>query len=82
MHKKLFIPGPTEVREDVREAMNFPMFGHRMPETTQLMGEVADKWAAYGRCGLLGREYSGLDKHHRHSGSYPSLARPGRPILP
>jgi len=43
MHKKLFIPGPTEVREDIREAMNFPMFGHRMPETTQLMGEVADK---------------------------------------
>ncbi len=43
MHKKLFIPGPTEVREDVREAMNFPMFGHRMPETTKLMGEVGEK---------------------------------------
>jgi len=43
MHKKLFIPGPTEVREDVREAMNFPMFGHRMPETSKLMGEVGEK---------------------------------------
>ncbi|MEA1912695.1 MAG: alanine--glyoxylate aminotransferase family protein [candidate division WOR-3 bacterium] len=43
MHKKLFIPGPTEVREDVRNVMNFPMFGHRMPETSKLMGDVAEK---------------------------------------
>jgi len=43
MHKKLFIPGPTEVREDVRNAMNFPMFGHRMPETSELMGAVTEK---------------------------------------
>lgn len=43
MHKKLFIPGPTEVREDIREAMNFPMFGHRMPETTELMGKTVEK---------------------------------------
>jgi len=43
MQKKLFIPGPTEVREDVRKAMNFPMFGHRMPETTELMGQVGEK---------------------------------------
>ncbi|MEO0292857.1 MAG: alanine--glyoxylate aminotransferase family protein [candidate division WOR-3 bacterium] len=43
MHKKLFIPGPTEVREDVRKAMDIPMFGHRMPETTILMDETVSK---------------------------------------
>lgn len=43
MHKKLFIPGPTEVREDIRKAMDFPMFGHRMPETTKLMDETVSK---------------------------------------
>jgi len=43
MHRKLFIPGPTEVREDVRKAMDFPMFGHRMPETSKLMEETVSK---------------------------------------
>ena len=43
MYRKLFIPGPTEVREDVRKAMDFPMFGHRMPETSKLMEETVSK---------------------------------------
>ena len=29
MHKKLFIPGPVEVRPDVLEKMATPMIGHR-----------------------------------------------------
>ena len=43
MYRKLFIPGPTEVREDVRKAMDFPMFGHRMPETSELMDQTVTK---------------------------------------
>ncbi len=43
MHRKLFIPGPTEVREDVRKAMDVPMFGHRMPETSELMDQTVTK---------------------------------------
>jgi aspartate aminotransferase-like enzyme len=29
MHKKLFIPGPTEVRDEILQAMATPMIGHR-----------------------------------------------------
>jgi aspartate aminotransferase-like enzyme len=29
MHKKLFIPGPTEVRDEILHAMATPMIGHR-----------------------------------------------------
>ena len=34
--KTLYIPGPTEVREDVIDAMAQPMFGHRMDRMTDL----------------------------------------------
>lgn len=43
MHKKLFIPGPTEVMPDILEAMGTPMIGHRMKEFTALMDEVVPK---------------------------------------
>jgi len=43
MHKKLFIPGPTEVFPHVLEAMATPMIGHRMKEFTALMDEVVPK---------------------------------------
>ena len=33
MHKKLFIPGPTEVREEILQAMATPMIGHRTAPT-------------------------------------------------
>ena len=34
--KTLYLPGPTEVRDDVIEAMAEPMFGHRMERMTDL----------------------------------------------
>ncbi len=43
MHKKLFIPGPTEVLEDVLNAQTKPMIGHRMPEFSELNRSVITK---------------------------------------
>ncbi|MEO0237256.1 MAG: alanine--glyoxylate aminotransferase family protein [candidate division WOR-3 bacterium] len=43
MHKKLFIPGPTEVVKEVREAMACEMIGHRMKEFTELYNQVIPK---------------------------------------
>jgi aspartate aminotransferase-like enzyme len=43
MHKKLFIPGPTEVIEESLKAMGTPMIGHRMPEYATLHGNVTTK---------------------------------------
>lgn len=36
MHRRLFIPGPTEVLPDVREALATPPVGHRSEEATRL----------------------------------------------
>jgi aspartate aminotransferase-like enzyme len=53
MHKKLFIPGPTEVREDILKAQSNWMIGHRSKE----FGEL------YHRC--VTRTAEVLDtKHH------------------
>ncbi|MGE3062116.1 MAG: alanine--glyoxylate aminotransferase family protein [bacterium] len=43
MHKKLFIPGPTEVVKEVRDAMACEMIGHRMKEFTELYNAVEPK---------------------------------------
>ncbi|MBD3285120.1 aminotransferase class V-fold PLP-dependent enzyme [candidate division WOR-3 bacterium] len=43
MHKKLFIPGPTEVLPEVLEAQTKPMFGHRMKEASELGTRVIEK---------------------------------------
>lgn len=43
MHKKLFIPGPTEVRAEVLEAQAQPLIGHRMPEFGELNERVIKK---------------------------------------
>ncbi|GJM44818.1 MAG: class V aminotransferase [Gemmatimonadota bacterium] len=40
MHKRLFIPGPTEVAEVVRQEMSRPPVGHRSEEATVLGGRV------------------------------------------
>ncbi|WP_251328925.1 pyridoxal-phosphate-dependent aminotransferase family protein [Haloplanus pelagicus] len=40
--KTLYIPGPTEVREDVTEAMSQPMFGHRMDRMTDLYTTIVE----------------------------------------
>lgn len=43
MHKKLFIPGPIEVRQDVLDKMATPMIGHRGKEASQLQRRISDK---------------------------------------
>jgi predicted phosphoserine aminotransferase len=40
--KTLYIPGPTEVREDVVEEMAQPMFGHRMDRMTDLYTTIVE----------------------------------------
>ncbi|WP_248895860.1 pyridoxal-phosphate-dependent aminotransferase family protein [Haloplanus halobius] len=40
--KTLYIPGPTEVRADVIEAMCEPMFGHRMDRMTDLYTTIVE----------------------------------------
>jgi predicted phosphoserine aminotransferase len=43
MYKKLFIPGPTHVRQSILEAQTAPMLGHRSTEYSDLQGEVRPK---------------------------------------
>ena len=43
MHKKLFIPGPTEVRPDRLKAMTQPMLPHRSGDYSNLQGSVLPK---------------------------------------
>ncbi|KUK90886.1 MAG: Alanine--glyoxylate transaminase [Marinimicrobia bacterium 46_43] len=45
MHKKLFIPGPVDVRPEVLEAMGTPMIGHRTKDATELQKRVSEKVA-------------------------------------
>ncbi len=43
MHKKLFIPGPTEVLPEVLAAQTKPMIGHRMKEASALGMGIINK---------------------------------------
>jgi aspartate aminotransferase-like enzyme len=43
MHKKLFIPGPTEVKNDVLEKMATPLIGHRSKEASALQRSISQK---------------------------------------
>ncbi len=43
MYKKLFIPGPTHVRDEILEAQAAPMIGHRAKEYSDLQAEVTPK---------------------------------------
>jgi aspartate aminotransferase-like enzyme len=43
MYKKLFIPGPTHVREEILLAQTAPMIGHRAKEYSELQAEVTPK---------------------------------------
>jgi len=43
MHKKLFIPGPTEVREEILEVLKTPMIGHRSKEFSALYDSIIPK---------------------------------------
>ena len=42
MHKKLFIPGPVDVRPDVLEKMSTPMIGHRSKDASALQRRISD----------------------------------------
>ncbi len=42
-HKRLFIPGPTEVGRDILDAMGTWMIGHRSREYKELQGRVSPK---------------------------------------
>ncbi len=43
MHKRLFIPGPVDVREDVLQKMATPQIGHRTAECTELQKSISEK---------------------------------------
>ncbi|MGI6468147.1 MAG: alanine--glyoxylate aminotransferase family protein [Syntrophomonadaceae bacterium] len=43
MHKRLFIPGPVEVRPEVLQKMAKPMIGHRSKDASALQGRISDK---------------------------------------
>ena len=43
MYKKLFIPGPTHVRDEILQAQAAPMIGHRAKEYSDLQAEVTPK---------------------------------------
>lgn len=43
MHKKLFIPGPVDVREDVLQKMATPQIGHRTKDASALQRSISDK---------------------------------------
>ena len=43
MHKKLFIPGPIDVREDVLQKMATPQIGHRSKDASALQRSVSEK---------------------------------------
>ena len=43
MHKKLFIPGPVEVKDDILEQMSKPMIGHRTKDASNLQQGISDK---------------------------------------
>ncbi|MEG1483397.1 pyridoxal-phosphate-dependent aminotransferase family protein [Clostridium sp.] len=42
MHKKLFIPGPVEVRPEVLKKMATPMIGHRSKDASVLQRRISD----------------------------------------
>ncbi len=43
MYKKLFIPGPVDVRPEVLKAMGTPMIGHRSKDATILQQSISEK---------------------------------------
>ncbi len=43
MRKKLFIPGPVEVKQEILNKMATPMIGHRSKEASKLQRDISDK---------------------------------------
>ena len=42
MHKKLFIPGPIEVKEEILSKMATPMIGHRSKDASNLQRDISN----------------------------------------
>lgn len=42
MHKKLFIPGPVEVRQEILDQMAKPLIGHRTKEISELQRNISN----------------------------------------
>ena len=47
MSKKLFIPGPIDVSEDVLEKMATPVISHRSKEASELQKSITEKAKKY-----------------------------------
>lgn len=43
MHRKLFIPGPIDVNQDVLDQMSKPMIGHRSKDASKLQRNISEK---------------------------------------
>lgn len=43
MHKKLFIPGPIDVKKDVLEKLSTPQIGHRTKDASNLQQSIEEK---------------------------------------
>lgn len=43
MHKRLFIPGPIDVKEDVLAEMSKPLIGHRSKDASSLQRSISEK---------------------------------------
>ncbi|MDF2547077.1 MAG: alanine--glyoxylate aminotransferase family protein [Anaerosolibacter sp.] len=43
MHKRLFIPGPVDVAEDVLQKLATPMIGHRTKDASELQKSITEK---------------------------------------
>ncbi len=43
MHKKLFIPGPIDVEEDVLEKLSTAQIGHRTKDASNLQESIEEK---------------------------------------
>ncbi len=43
MHKRLFIPGPVEVRKEVLDVLSTPMIGHRSKDASALQESISKK---------------------------------------
>jgi len=43
MHKRLFIPGPVDVAEDVLQKLSTPMIGHRTKDASKLQRSISEK---------------------------------------
>ena len=79
-HSYLYIPGPTEVADDVLEAQTQPMIGHRTPEFTEIFYRIIQRLSQV----LLTEQHvyvtassgSGLQE-----ASVRNAIRPGRKVL-